>query len=174
MAAAPFRFCPYCGQPLEERTIYQQVRPTCPACGFVHFRDPKVAVIARVVWRDAVLLIRRGVDSMKGMWALPGGYMDAGEMPAQALARELREEVGLSVEGAELLEIFPMVGTGGATQGIVLAFGAQARAGEGLAHPPHLLCADDASEAGWFTRGELPRELAFDSTKLLLARWRAA
>lgn len=169
MAAASFRFCPYCGQPLEERTIYQQVRPTCAVCGFVHFRDPKVAVIARVVWQDAVLLIRRGVDPMKGMWALPGGYMDAGEMPTQALARELREEVGLAVECAELLEIFPMVGAGGMTQGIVLAFAARA---EG-AQPPRLQCADDASEAGWFTRGELPRELAFDSTKMLLARWRA-
>lgn len=147
--------------------MFQQERPTCPACGFVHFRDPKVAVIALATWRNRVLLIRRGVEPMKGMWSLPGGYMDAGEMPVEALIRELQEEVGLRVDAARLVEIFPMAGAGVTNQGIVLAYAVHADADE----QPLLVSDDDVVEAGWFTADELPEELAFESTRVLLAAW---
>lgn len=163
-----YRFCPFCGAHLEERVAFHQMRPVCPVCGFVHFRDPKVAVIGLVTWEDRVLLIRRGVDPMKGKWALPGGYMDAGEMPAEALRRELREEVGLEIETGALVDIFPMAGPGVLNSGIVIAYQATIRRDE----PPPLLCDDDVCEAAWFLAGGLPKELAFESTYTLLARWR--
>lgn len=163
-----YTFCPLCGTRLEERFVFQQMRSACPACGFVHFHDPKVAVIGMVTWQKFVLLIRRGVDPMKGRWALPGGYMDAGEMPAAALARELREEVGLDVTPGALLDIFPMAGPGVLNSGIVIAYRALC---DGDA-PPLLVCDDDACEATWFGADEVPDELAFESTQLLLARWR--
>jgi len=147
---------------------FQQMRSVCPACGFVHFHDPKVAVIGLVTWDNHVLLIRRGVDPMKGKWALPGGYMDAGEMPAAALKRELREEVGLEVEVGGLLEIFPMAGPGVFNRGIVLAYRVVARRD----NPPPLYCDDDVCEAEWFLAGETPEDLAFESTQTLLAQWR--
>jgi ADP-ribose pyrophosphatase YjhB (NUDIX family) len=162
-----FAYCPYCGTPLVAREAFQRLRPTCPACGFIHFRDPKVAVIGLVTWQDQVLLIRRGVAPLAGKWALPGGYMDAGEMPADALVRELREEVGLHVAIHRLLDIFPMAGPGVVNGGIVLAFHASAAAHES----PPLACDDDVSEAGWFAGHMLPDDLAFDSTVTLLAQW---
>ena len=82
-----------------------------------NFKDPKVAVIALVTSHDRMLLIRRGVNPGKGQWALPGGFMDAGEMPQEALVRELYEEVGIQVEVGELLGIFAMVGPVGHTRG---------------------------------------------------------
>lgn len=167
MTMHTFIYCPLCGTRLEERFIYLQMRSVCPACGFVHFHDPKVAVIGLVTWQKSVLLIRRGVDPMKGKWALPGGYMDAGEMPAVALARELREEVGLDVNAGELLDIFPMAGPGVLNRGIVIAY----RVLCGGDVPPMLVCDDDACEATWFQQDEVPTELAFDSTSLLLTRW---
>jgi ADP-ribose pyrophosphatase YjhB (NUDIX family) len=165
-----FVYCPYCGTPLVARDLFQRMRPACPACGFIHFRDPKVAVIGLVTWRDHVLLIRRGVDPQRGKWALPGGYMDAGEMPTNALARELREEVGLDVAVHRLLDIFPMAGPGVVNGGIVLAFHASAAAPES----PPLACDDDVSEAAWFSANvlPLPDDLAFESTITLLAQWR--
>lgn len=172
MSTRTYQFCPYCGTPLEQRMAFQQMRPVCPECGFIQFRDPKVAVIALVTWDDRVLLIRRAVNPMKGKWALPGGYMDAGEMPADALMRELREEVALDVEVTGLLDIFAMAGPGVVNSGIVLAYGATSRRDE----PAPLTCDDDACEAAWFKADELPEEeeLAFESTHTLLAEWRTA
>lgn len=162
----PFRFCPYCGQPLEEKMRFGQVRPTCPACHFVYFRDPKVAVIALVLHRGRVLLIKRAVDPGKGLWALPGGYMDAGEMPQAALQREMMEEVGLPIQVDELLAIYPMTNGDGVRTGIVLAFQASLAAGHRLTD-----IGDDAAAAGWFGPADLPDGLAFESTQTLIQSW---
>jgi ADP-ribose pyrophosphatase YjhB (NUDIX family) len=170
MSNRTYYFCPICGNPLEERFAFQQMRSVCPVCSFIHFHDPKVAVIGMVTWDDHVLLIRRGVEPMKGKWALPGGYMDAGEMPADALARELREEVGVEVEIEELADIFPMAGPGVLNSGIVIAYHARIRRDE----PPALACDDDVCEAAWFQRDNLPEDLAFESTQTMLAKWRNA
>lgn len=54
-----------------------------------------VAVIVRLDRR--VLFIKRGRSHQAGTWSVPGGWMDFGEEPAQAAAREVLEEVGLDV-----------------------------------------------------------------------------
>ena len=168
MSRQPFTYCPYCATPLAARTLEHRLRPTCPACGYIYFSDPKVAVIAQVEQAGCVLLVRRAVNPAKGMWALPGGYMDAGEMPEAALRREVLEEVGLAVTVARLLAIYPMVNGNGSSQGIVLAYRAVPLDGETELTPQ-----DDVSEAGWFGQDELPVELAFESTTTQLAAWRA-
>ncbi len=138
-----YRYCPYCGGPLENRPAHGSVRPVCPACGFMQFRDPKVAVIALALAGERVLLVRRGVEPEQGKWALPGGYMDAGEMPEAALARELLEEVGLPVRVERLLGIYPMAPPARSFGGIVLAY-AVTPAGDGL---PALCVQDDVTDA---------------------------
>ncbi|MFC8284658.1 NUDIX domain-containing protein [Streptomyces cyaneofuscatus] len=50
-----------------------------------------------------VLLIERGWDPHKGMYALPGGHVDPGETSRNAAARELLEETGVHVAPAELV-----------------------------------------------------------------------
>ncbi len=164
-----FRYCPYCTGPIVEEVRFNAVRPVCSACGFVQFHDPKVAVIALVEHCSRVLLIQRAVDPAKGKWSLPGGYMDAGEMPQGALMRELQEEVGLSVKIGELIEIFPMVNYDEERIGIVLAF-----EGEPSGSPDIPFVADDAQDAGWFLPDEIPSELAFESTETLLDSWKSS
>ena len=111
-------------------------------------------------------MVQRAVDPAKGQWSLPGGYMDAGEMPLDALQRELNEEVGLPVEVGCLLDIFPMVNDEGERIGIVLAF--EAGPSESAAIP---YVADDVQAAGWYRPEEIPTDIAFDSTRSLLQRW---
>ena len=162
-----FTYCPFCATSLVERTLYGQARPVCPACGFVQYHDPKVAVIALVTHDERILLVQRAIDPAKGKWSLPGGYMDAHERPEQALQRELMEEVTLAVDVRQLLDVFPMVWPKGGSNGIVLAFHATPADEEQVA----LRCQDDACDARWFLPGEWPDELAFASTEALLARW---
>ena len=164
-----FRYCPYCANSIVEKVRFNAVRPVCSACGFVQFHDPKVAVIALVVHGSRVLLIQRAVDPAKGKWSLPGGYMDAGEMPQEALKRELQEEVGLSVKIGELIEIFPMVNDEEERIGIVLAF-----EGEPSGSPEIPFVADDAQDAGWFSLDEIPSDVAFESTETLLNNWKSS
>ena len=164
-----FTYCPHCATPLVRTTRFNQIRPVCPSCDYVYFLDPKVAVIAFVTHANRLLLIRRAVRPAKGKWALPGGYMDAGEMPEHALQRELREEVGLDVHIDHLLDIYPMAGPGVDNRGIVMAYAAVpvGNGGEQV-----LESNDDVSAAGWFGHDEIPDELAFESTRALLAAWR--
>jgi ADP-ribose pyrophosphatase YjhB (NUDIX family) len=164
-----FVYCPYCGSTLDMREVFHQVRPTCSLCGYVQFRDPKVAVVAFIISGDddRLLLIRRAVEPARGKWALPGGFMDAGEMPQDAVVREVWEEVGLRVSVRHLLDIFPMAGLKRAGRGIVLVYRADPVDGQ----CGELRVRDDVSDARWFRRDDVPEELAFESTAGLLTEW---
>ncbi len=64
---------------------------------------PKVDVRAAVFDDDAILLVREPED---GNWSLPGGWADVGESPAEAAAREVREESGYGVRPVRLLSAY--------------------------------------------------------------------
>ena len=66
-----------------------------------------VVVAAAVVIRDGrVLLTRRSEGQhLAGMWEFPGGKLEEGESPEQALVRECQEECGIEVEVAGILEV---------------------------------------------------------------------
>lgn len=63
---------------------------------------PGVAAIVRDA-DDRVLFIRRADN---GKWGLPAGAIDPGETPAEAVAREVREETGLEVRPARVAGVF--------------------------------------------------------------------
>jgi 8-oxo-dGTP diphosphatase len=73
-------------------------------------RGPFIAVGAIVVREGRLLLVRRGNEPAKGLWSLPGGRLEAGELLSSAVAREVREETGLEVETGELAGVFEVPG----------------------------------------------------------------
>lgn len=158
-------FCVRCGHAVEYREVYGAVRPVCPQCGRVHFIDPKVAV-ALVIERDhKLLLIRRANDPERGKWSMPAGFVDGGEDPAQAAAREGLEETGLTLRAIALLDVIAKEDDAEGAD-ILIVYRAEALGGE-------LTAGDDASEAGYFGPDELP-ELAFTSTRKIIARWQGS
>jgi len=70
----------------------------------MEYRNPALTVDAAVRRGDEVLLIQRGNEPWKGAWALPGGFVDYGEDPRDAVLRELEEETGLSGHIVSLLD----------------------------------------------------------------------
>lgn len=67
----------------------------------------RIRVAAAVVWRDGRLLLtqRPPGDPLALQWELPGGKIEAGESPAHALVREIREELGVHGVAHEVLEV---------------------------------------------------------------------
>ncbi len=62
-------------------------------------------VVAALIESDGKLLVcqRRRTDSFGLMWEFPGGKLEPGETPAQAIARELHEELGVTARiGSEI------------------------------------------------------------------------
>ena len=77
------------------------VAKRCQECGRDDYQNPSVTVDA-VATREGIdglelLMIKRGKDPQEweGMWAFPGGFVDYGEDPEDAVVRELLEETGV-------------------------------------------------------------------------------
>ena len=68
-----------------------------------------VGVGAVVLDGDRVLLIKRGHAPLKGQWSLPGGGVEVGETLEQAIAREVSEETGLTVDVGPMVEVLDRI-----------------------------------------------------------------
>jgi 8-oxo-dGTP diphosphatase len=158
------RYCPQCGAALEMREDGGRVRPVCPACGFVFYLNAIVAAATLVEREGRVALVKRGVDPGRGLWGLPGGYVEADESAEEAAMRETWEEAHLRVELDGLLDAFSY--RSAQNRGVLLIYAARVVEGE-------LLAGDDAIDAQWFGADELP-EVAFRTHREVLRQWRRA
>ncbi len=149
---------------MEHRQAFGRVRPVCPACGYIHFIDPKVAVGVVVEDAGRILLIRRANPPEQGHWSFPAGFVDGGEDPARAAEREALEETGLAVRAVQLLDV---VSRAAPNEGADILIVYRARVVAGMLAP-----GDDAAEARYFGPAEIPDDLAFPSTRKIIGEWR--
>ncbi|MCU7904959.1 MAG: NUDIX hydrolase [Candidatus Thiodiazotropha sp. (ex Epidulcina cf. delphinae)] len=109
----------------------------------------------------SILLIRRGNPPYRGMWALPGGFLDIGEDLETCAKRELREETGIEGVYLEQLYTFGKPERDPRERVISIAYFALTRSDR-----LKLKAASDATRAVWFPVGQLP-ELAFDHANII-------
>lgn len=161
-----FRYCPACGGPLDATPPV-----TCRACGAQHWRNAKPCAGGLVTRGGRLLLIRRAIDPWRGCWDIPGGFCEPDEHPADAVVREVREEVGLDVLVTGLLGIWMDTygsGGGGAPPDATLNCYYHATGDGSPVVDPR-----EATEAAWFAPDALPDDLAFpDHARQVLEVWR--
>jgi 8-oxo-dGTP diphosphatase len=158
------RFCPRCGTRLIGRDDHGHLRPTCPACGYVHYRNPVPAAGVILSGPRGVLLVRRKYDPRAGDWCLPAGFMEYGESPERCAVRELFEETGLRARLTGLFGVYaglddPRV------RAVLILYTAERTGGR-------LKAGDDALEARYVPLRRLPKRIAFRAHARALEEFR--
>ena len=139
------RFCGACGTPTDVQEAGHSRK--CPNCGLHHFPRTDPAVIMLVTDGERAVLGRR--PGAVGRWSVLAGFVEPGETLEQAVAREVKEEVGLNVTHARYLASQPWP----FPANLMLGFEARAEYGP-------IVLDDELEEARWFTRAELRENLA--------------
>jgi len=124
----------------------------------VRLSHPRFAVTAGAIITDTrgrVLLLKHRFRPGTG-WGMPGGFMEQGDHPEDALPRELRDEPGLEVEN---LQVFTTRAFRVPMQ-VEIVFCCQA-----TGDPDQLNY--EIQRAAWFSPDELPEELPKDQARLI-------
>ena len=139
--------CPRCGEPTE--VVQAGWVRRCPHDGSEHYPRTDPAVIMAVTDADDRLLLARNVSWPEGRFSVLAGFVEPGETIAAAVAREVGEEVGVSVADVRFVADQPWPFPAS------LMIGCTARA-----TTTDLVCQpDEIAEARWFTREEFRAEL---------------
>jgi NAD+ diphosphatase len=106
MADADYRYCPHCRTSLVLGTRGGRERLACPACEFVHWRNP-VPVVAAIVERAGRVVLVRGLGRPPTWYGLVAGFLESGETPAEAVMREVAEELGIEARLGDFIGVYP-------------------------------------------------------------------
>jgi len=90
------RYCSNCAAPLQLEAAGHRAKCTNPQCGMEHFPRTDPAVMA-LVRRGSEILLGRSPHFPPGMYSALAGFVEPGETLEQCIAREVLEEVGVSV-----------------------------------------------------------------------------
>jgi NAD+ diphosphatase len=168
---AAHRFCPRCGAPTE--AVQAGWVRRCTAEGSEHYPRTDPAVIMSVVDPDDRLLLGRGAQWPEGRFSVLAGFVEPGESFEAAVAREVREEVGIAIDAARYLGNQPWP----FPSSVMIGFAASTTDTELVPDPAEI------AEARWVTRQEY-RDLLAGGTirtpsgisiaKRIIERWLGA
>ena len=162
--AATLNHCSRCGAALRLGMVpgEDRERLACGACGFVAYVNPRLVVTCLPV-TDAgeVMLLRRGIEPGRGLWAQPGGFMEIDETVEGGAVRETLEETGLLVEPGHIVGLY----TRPEAAIVVIAFEARIVGGAATLTP-------EALEVRPFAPEAIPwPEIAFRTSEWALRDW---
>ncbi|AGB05253.1 ADP-ribose pyrophosphatase [Aciduliprofundum sp. MAR08-339] len=123
------------------------------------YKKPSLTVDGILVEDEKILLIKRGRGPFKGMYALPGGFVEYGEKTEDAIVREFKEETGLDVRISSLVGVYSDPNRDPRDHTVTIVYELQKIGGS-------LHGGDDAAQAALFPLNSLP-PLAFDHEKII-------
>ncbi len=153
-----FRFCPLCGEALVELSSGpDKGRPACRHGHFIHYDNPAVTAFIFLECDGQYLLLKRGRDPYRNRWELPGGFVEAGETPAEAIRRELFEETGLRASCIRVIGAYASRYGDHGKWTVDVAFHGQVSPGE-------LNLSAESTDAVWLPLAKMP-PLAFEGER---------
>ena len=153
-------YCTDCGSSVSLQFIVgdHRKRYVCSGCGMTHYDNPRVLVATYVCSGDKILWIQRGIEPARGLWAIPGGFMEKGETPEEAASRELWEETGISTVSDQMTLV--SVSSILHMAQLHLVFRCH------LDDMPEGIKTQEAANLDWFSQNEAPwAKLAFQTIK---------
>ncbi|KJS30274.1 MAG: NUDIX hydrolase [Desulfatitalea sp. BRH_c12] len=138
------RYCGACGHPTEEQTKERAL--FCPQCGLVNYPRLSPAVIVAVIDGPRILLARN-VRAKTPFYSVLAGFVEPGETLEQCIAREVKEEVGVSVRNIRYFGSQPWP----FPNSLMIAFTADYAGGTITPDMTEII------EADWYTKDDLPR-----------------
>lgn len=137
------RFCGHCAQPMVQGRGERVKR--CPSCGLRNYPRLSPAVIMLVA-RGEELLLARSARFRPGLYSVLAGFVEPGESLEEAVAREVREEVGIEVQNIRYFGSQPWP----FPDSLMIGFVADYAAGEIAIDPTEI------EAAAWFHPSNLP------------------
>jgi NAD+ diphosphatase len=154
-----FRFCPCCGDQLVVLASGpDQGRPACDRGHFVYYNNPAVTAFVFLERSGKYLILKRGREPYRDRWELPGGFVEAGESPAEAARRETFEETGLRIESPRIVGAYTSRYGDDGKWTVDVAFHCQAP-------PDDMSLSEESLDATWVSLEQMP-PLAFQGERL--------
>ena len=151
------RHCGRCGHATEIEQAGHRRR--CPHCGLHHFPRTDPAITMLVQTGERCLLSRRQ-GAPANRWSALAGFVEPGETPEQAVAREAREETGIEIAGVEYVTAQPWP----FPSALMIGFWAFVAPADGKTIPTP--DRTELVEARWFGRSELASALQDETIAL--------
>jgi ADP-ribose pyrophosphatase YjhB (NUDIX family) len=162
--AASLNYCSRCGAKLEFGMVEGEDRErlACTNCGFIAYVNPRLVVTALPVTDEGrLVLLRRGIEPGRGLWAQPGGFLEVDETVSEAAIRETFEETGLVIQPGDIVGLYSRL----EAAVVVIAFEAHVVAGDAR-------LSDEALEIQEFEPAEIPwPDVAFLTSKWAIRDW---
>ncbi len=137
------QFCGRCGRPT--RDGQDERAKVCPRCNLVNYPRVSPAVIVAVI-RNNQILLANNIRFKSGYYSVLAGFVEPGENLEQCVAREIKEEVGISVTNIRYFASQPWP----FPNSLMVAFLADYAGGEIKTDTTEI------REAAWFTADNLP------------------
>lgn len=160
-----YTFCPYCGNKLGKKVFEGKEHLFCEQDNWIYFPHMALSATGVIVKEGKMLMVQRAREPYKGTWMFPSGYVSYGELPEEALIREVKEETGLSVLSAIYMQTMLSVDDIREPSHVILFYRVEVGEGELMPEDTEENTAIDwfpiatPPEIGWITHKAIMRKL---------------